>query len=292
MNRFSPNVQGMILMTLSMAMLSTGDAVVKLSANRLSLASVLIGIGIGSLVIFVPMVKRSGHRFFDVRALQGPTLFRSLAEILAAVTMLYALIRIPYTVIALVMQSMPFLVTLGAVIFFGEKVGWRRWLAIAVGFVGVALILRPGASGFSVEWLLAFVVAVALSLRDLASRGVPKELSTAQIAAWGGVAVLIVGVIFQVVSAPPLPNLAGIAGVQLALIAALTAGGVYTVSMAMRIGDVSVIAPFRYLRLPMGLGFGVFLFNEQVDGLMLAGAAVVVLSGLYIFLRERKPQVS
>ena len=267
-------------MTLSMALLSTGDAVVKL-------AVMLIGIGVGALIIFIPMMMRSGHSFFDRRAMRGPTLLRSIAEIGAAVTMLFALSRIPYTVIAMVMQTMPFLVTMGAVLFFGEKVGWRRWLAIGVGFLGVALIIRPGAAGFSVEWLLAFVVAAALSLRDLASRGVPKELSTAQIAAWGGAAVLIVGVLFQIFSGDPLPVLTGTAGLQLILISALTAGGVYTVSLAMRIGDVSVIAPLRYLRLPMGLGFGILLFHEPVDGLMIAGAAIVVLSGLYIFVRER-----
>jgi drug/metabolite transporter (DMT)-like permease len=220
------------------------------------------------------------------RALHGAPLIRSLAEIGAAVSMLSVLPLVPYTIITLVMQAMPFIVTLGAVLFFGEKVGWRRWTAIGVGFAGVALILRPGADGFSSLWLLALLVAFCLSARDLASRGVPRDLSTLQIATWGGIATFLAGLVLQVVSGDPWPAFRPQHILPLGAIVVLLSGGVFTVSTAMRMGDVSAVAPFRYTRLPFGLLIGVVMFGETVDASMIAGAAVIVGSGLFIFLRE------
>lgn len=210
-----------------------------------------------------------------------------MAEVTAAFFMVLALSSVPFTVLTLIMQSMPLMVTLGAVLFFGEQVGWRRWIAIGIGFIGVTVILNPGTESFSSEWLLAVIAAMALSFRDLA-RAVPKSVSTLQISGWGGAAVFLLGFWRHIYSAEPLPDLHLTEVGILVFVTLCWASGVFAVSSAMRIGEVSLVAPFRYTRIPFGLVIGVMFFSESVNITMLVGAAIIVLSGLYVFSQEQK----
>jgi len=149
------------------------------------------------------------------------------------------------------------------------------------------IILRPGTEAFAPEWLFAVAAAVALSVRDLSTRAVPRGVSTVQIAGWGACAVLATGLVLQLASGAGLPAVgAGDLG-RFALASACLGAGIFAVSAAMRMGEVAVVAPFRYTRLPFGLLVGVAFFGEGLDAPMLFGAAIIVASGLYVFLRER-----
>jgi len=283
----SQNATGIGLMTLSMALLTSGDATIKSLAGRYSQPVLLLILGLGLALIFHLAARRRGLSLSDRRALTGAALVRSLAEIAASVTMIFALALVPFTTITMVMQAMPLLVTLGAVVFFGEHVGWRRWAAIFAGFVGVIVILGPGGAAFTPVSLLALGVAVALSLRDLASRAVPRDIPTVLITGWGGIAVAFAGLVLLLISGEPLPQVAAADLPRFAMILAFLAGGIFSVSAAMRMGDVGAVAPFRYTRLPFGLALGVLVFDEAVSLNDLTGVAIIVASGLYIFFRER-----
>ena len=280
------NLKGVLIMTLSMALLTSGDAAIKIYSELYSQPVLMTLLGGALFVLFASIAWFRGEAVFTSRSLSGPPVVRSVAEILAVSIMVFALYQIPFTVITFMMQAMPLIVTLGAVAFFGETVGWKRWSAILLGFAGVAIVLRPWHESFDVTWLLAVGVAVVLSARDLATRGVPKDISTVQISAWGGIAISAAGFFAFMLGDEPFPQMSEIQIVPLLIILTFWSSGVYAVSVAMRMGDVSVIAPFRYTRLPFGLLVGAVIFQEHVDSWMILGVLIVVASGLFILKRE------
>jgi drug/metabolite transporter (DMT)-like permease len=180
---------------------------------------------------------------------------------------------------------MPLAVTLGAALFMGERVGWRRWTAITVGFAGVLVVLRPWSDGWHPSALWVVVTVMALALRDLASRRVPAAASNLQVSVWGLLSVAGLGLaVMAVTGQAGLPPPAG----WLWLLGALVFGtaGYWAVTAATRVGAVGVVSPFRYTRLVFAIAVGVAVFAEPVDAWTLAGAALIVGSGLYALLRQ------
>jgi drug/metabolite transporter (DMT)-like permease len=184
-----------------------------------------------------------------------------------------------------IQQATPLAVTLGAALFLGEKVRWRRWTAIVIGLVGVLLIIRPGMSDFDPGSLLALLSVFLLAARDLASRAVPPDVSSMQLAAWGMLSLVPAGLLMLLVTgtAP-----AGVAAPDLIrLLAILFAGGgaYYAIVLATRIGELSAVMPFRYARLVFALVLAYFVFGERPDGPMLLGSGLIVGTGLYTLWR-------
>lgn len=282
----SDNIRGIFLMTLAMVCFSIGDATIKVLSATYDRPVFMVVAGVGLVVTFLLFPRKPDERVLDRRALQGAPLIRSLAEIVAATTMIFALGHVPFTILTLVMQSIPLVVALGTVVFFREPIGPRRWIAIIVGFIGVVVVLRPGGAVFSPEWLYALVAAVALATRDLCSRAVPKSISTVQISLWGGFAVLLAGIVFQASSGTGVPAIHWVHVPGFVVIVLFWSGGIFAITEAMRSGEVGVVAPFRYMRLPIGMLIGWIYFGEIIDGPMIIGAGIIVASGLYVLFRE------
>ena len=178
--------------------------------------------------------------------------------------------------------------TLGAALFLGEPVGWRRWSAIVAGFLGVLLIIRPGLEGFDMRALLAVLGVCGLALRDLATRRIPPATSSFQLSFLAFLSLIPAAIVLGAVSGAPLvwPDPA-----QWALLAGAVGMGVlayYAIVGAARVGEVSFVTPFRYSRMLFALIVGYVVFSERPDALMLIGATVIVASGLYTLWRERK----
>jgi len=153
--------------------------------------------------------------------------------------------------------------------------------------VGVLLRLRPDACGGLVGAGLALAAAVGLAARDLVTRIAPKTASNLQMATWGMAALLPAGLLLLPLSAP-LPSLGG-PPLTFAVLAALAnAIGYFGITAAMRIGTVSVVTPFRYTRLVFSLLIAVLFLAETPDALTLAGAVLVIGSGLFVFWREHR----
>jgi drug/metabolite transporter (DMT)-like permease len=216
-------------------------------------------------------------------------LMRAACELLATVFFLLALTRLPFAVIVAVLQAMPLLVTAGAALFLGESVGWRRWMAIAVGLIGVLIILRPGAEqGFPGAALIFMLACVLLSAaRDLCTRRLPKSipsigvtLISASVITCGGV----VGMLFSDTWVPlSLHHLIVLASASVFLFV-----GMQGIVLAMRTGQVASIVPFRYTSLLWAVSLGWLVFDEVPDRWTLTGAAIVVGMGIYTFARERQ----
>lgn len=282
----SENLTGILLMLAAMALFAVEDLFLKLAATDLPVGQVVLISGILGAPIFIGMAWRRGQGIFVREALHPAVIIRNLGEMVAAVTYVAALAAVPLGTIAAVLQALPLAVTMGAALFFGEKVGWRRWSAILVGFAGVMLVIRPGADGIKLETVLMLVSVAGVVVRDLASRAIPKEVTTAQISAWGLLAVTLLGIGLIAISG----DVRMVTGTEAAILGAAAvfgSGGYWAVIGASRTGEVSVVAPFRYSRLIFTMSMGVIFLAERPDAMTLIGAGIIVASGLYAFARER-----
>ena len=211
--------------------------------------------------------------------------WRTVGEIVATVFFLTALMHMPIADLSAIMQSLPLAVTLAAAVWFGERIGWRRMLAIVVGFAGVMLIIRPGGASFGIWSVLGVGSVLSVVLRDMATRRFSREVSSVAVSFYAGVSVLIMGAVMIPLRWLADPDSAELGGVALAALALIA--GYLTVVMAMRVGEVAVVAPFRYTSLLWAVAMGFLVFGDLPDGWTLAGAALVIGSGVYAFYRER-----
>jgi drug/metabolite transporter (DMT)-like permease len=280
------NLRGSLLMTAAMALFAVEDMFLKFAAASLPLGQIVLVSGLFGLAVFMAMARAQGQRTLARAALHPAVILRNLGEMVGTLGFLTAIATVPLSTVSAVLQAMPLAVTLGAALFLGERVGWRRWSAIAVGFAGVLLVIRPGTDGFRPEALWVLLTVAGLALRDLASRAIPPGSSTAQVSAWGLAAVALLGALML---AGPQQAVVPDAAQTLLLAGALMFGtaGYWAITAATRTGAVAVVAPFRYSRLIFAILIGAFVFAERPDTLTLAGAALIVGSGLYSFARER-----
>lgn len=274
-------------MTVSMAAFAGVDAFVKLASRTISAGQIL---GLSSLAIFViffVLLKANGERFFSRKAFGRAMVIRSIGEVVGTVGIIIALGLVPLSTVTVMGQALPLAVTMGAALFLNEAVGIRRWTAVAVGFLGVLVILRPGLEGFdpNVLWVLLYIFG--LGARDLASRVLPESVSTPFAVAWSMVGVTAFGFLM-------IPFQGGwhpvdtYAALYLTGMVISASAAIALITVAMRTGEVSAVAPFRYARIVFALIVAFVVFDEVPDWVTWAGSGLIVGSGLYAFLRERR----
>jgi drug/metabolite transporter (DMT)-like permease len=281
------NLQGITLMILAMAGFALGDVGVKALSSGLSLSQIVFSIGTVGTAFFGCLCMLNSHPVLTRAFLHRSIIIRGAAEIVAALFMVNALALTPLSLVTSVTQAGPLVVAIGAVVFFREKVGWRRWCAILTGLAGVLIILRPGTEGFNALALLSVGAMFALATRDLSTRAAPKTLSNLQLATIGFCSFNVAALVLLPFTEPwSIPDAQQTAFLVLAIVPTIAA--YYAITAAMRIGDISVVTPFRYTRLLFGVLLGVVLFGERIDIWMAAGGTLVVASGVYTVLRDRK----
>ncbi|MBF9044713.1 EamA family transporter [Rhodobacterales bacterium HKCCE4037] len=281
------NLKGMGWMTLAMLGFALADTFIKLSLITLPIGQVIAFFGIGGALVYGLWTKARGERLFEPTLFRPAFWLRLCSEVLSTVCFVTALDLIDLSLMAAIIQANPLLVTLGAALFLGADVGWKRWLAIAIGLFGVLIIVRPGMAGFDVNSLWAVGATLGLVGRDLATRMMPREVSNHLLSAWGFVAVGLSGLIILGVSREfVMPEGTAWAFLVGALLSALVA--YYTITAAMRVGEIAVVTPFRYTRLVFALILALLVFGERPDLWTLVGAGIVIGTGLYTLWRERK----
>ena len=282
------NLAGALWMVASMAGFAVEDAFIKASAGALPVAQVLVFFGLGGAAIFALQARLRGERLFVIGAMSRVMCLRMLCEILGRLFHTLALALIPLSVATVILQAAPLVVVAGAALLLGERVGWRRWVAIALGLAGVTIIVQPGSDGFTALSLLAVGGMLGFAGRDLASRVAPAALGTALLGFYGFVAILIAGGLVSLWERAPFvmpdaPTAAWLSGAILSGVA-----GYACLMKAMRTGEVSAVAPFRYTRLLFGIALGLLFFGEALTAAMVFGSALIVLSGVFILLRGRR----
>lgn len=289
----SPNLRGATFMVVSMAGFTVNDAITKTMVETMNMAQVMLVRGLFATTMMGLLAWSQGALARPGQAMHPMVALRSTCELGGTLTFLAALAHMPLANVSAVLQALPLAVTMGAALFLGEAVGWRRWLAICAGFAGVMIIVRPGFEGFSAYSLLAMVCVVFCAARDLATRRIPHEVPTMLVSTVTAAIVTIAGGVLIVPFGGWSPMTAGETGL-LAAAAVLLLFGYQFIIMAMRIGDISFVAPFRYTALLWAILLGYLVFSDVPDTAMIAGSAIVVGSGLYALYREhivgrRKP---
>lgn len=284
----SDTLRGAALMVGAMACFAIEDALIKGLSGVFAPAQIIWMLGLGGSLAFAVWLHVRGLGAWSPLYLNRRVLMRSGFEVFGTLCFVSALALIPLALASAVIQATPLVVAMGAALFLGATVGWRRWLAIAVGFAGVLVIIRPGAASFDPATLLAVGGMFGLAARDLATRTMPAEISGARLSLHAFAALVPTGLALQAVLGLPmvLPNMAQI-GI-LALCVAIGMVGYLTIVGATRLGDISVVSSFRYSRMLFALVVGGIAFGERPDLWTIVGVTIVIATGLYTLIREAR----
>jgi drug/metabolite transporter (DMT)-like permease len=282
----SPNLRGNVFMVIATACFALNDAITKFVSSEINFGQVMLVRSVVAMVLIASFALRRGAMRPLRTVLLKPIALRIACEVGGAVTFLAAITHLPLANTYSIFQALPLVVTLGAVVAFGEHVGWRRWLAIGAGFIGVLIIVRPGFAGFNQYSLLVLASVILCAVRDLATKGIPKDIPSLFVTLLTTISVGACGACLLV----PLGGWSAMSGKTLALL--IVAGvllpiGYNCIIVALRVGDISAVAPFRYTALIWATVIGYLVFGEVPDEMMVTGALVIVGSGLYALYRER-----
>lgn len=211
--------------------------------------------------------------------------YRILCEMGLSFTMLMALMTLPLANVTIILQAVPLGMVAAAALILQEQVGVRRWLAVVIGFVGVVIIIQPGADGFTANSFYAVTAALLIIIRDILVRRLPSQYSTTFLAAPMVLATTIMG--------GAMIPFTGWVPVEmhhliLLFLAGLVIGSTYLMAVhIMRIADVGFVSPFRYGGILFAIIGGILFFDEWPDGASLIGATLIVGAGLYALHREQ-----
>ena len=281
------NFKGILLMLIAMAGFTMEDLFMKKLSVNLSTGQILITLGFGSSLVFALMAKSKGYKLTAKIFWSKGMLIRQFAEGIAAIAFITSLTLIPLSTVAAVFQATPLVITMGAALFLGEAVGWRRWVAIIVGLIGVLIIIRPGLNSFDPNVGYVLIAVLFVTVRDLITRKLPMNVPSTIVSFQAFASLIIAGGILIFLSDQKIVGLDKnqiyfvLGGIIFGVI------GYYCIVASTRIGEAGVVTPFRYSRLLFAIIIGFLFFNERPDFLTLLGASIVIMTGIYTVLRER-----
>ena len=273
------------MMLLGVLLFAVNDTLGKWLVGAYTVGQLLLVRSIAGLCVMAPFIWRAGLSGFLRASNPKLQLLRVVFATLESSLFFWALTELPLAEVMTYYMAGPIYVTALSPFLLGERVGWRRWSAVAVGFGGVVLALHPSPDSLSLGAACALLGSFSYACFMIATRklaGTPGAvLMTAQLLAaliFGGTLVLFQGW----TSAPPLD-------ITLMLLLGIgSLGGNLCVNHALRLAPASVVVPYQYTLILWGILFGYVIFGEVIGPLTLAGAAIIVGSGLFIFLREQQ----
>ena len=281
----SDNLRGAGLMMASMALFTINDAFMKSLAGEVPLDQAVFLRGLITVVVMLGLLRLIGTpRVALSRRDRGLILVRNCAEVATSYLFLQALFNMPIANASAIMQATPLTVSLAGAVFLGQAIGWRRLLAILLGFGGILMIVRPGLEGFTVYSLYALGAVLMVTARDIFARMISPEVPSLMIASSNAVSVtLAFGIAFLFTSWEPmeLSHALNLMGAALAIV-----GAYFCAVATMRQVDIAFIAPFRYTSLLSAIVLGLAIFGEVPDALTLLGGAIVVATGVFTLWRE------
>lgn len=268
----------------AMATFSVNDMLLKLTAQRYPLGEVIAVRGLIAMALVGTTLIVFGHLTALRTAVKPLVLGRTALDGAAMILFTSALVHMPLAELSAINLVSPLIITALAVIFFAEEVGWRRWSAIVVGFIGTLFIVKPAAGNFNAWALLGIATAFAGASRDVVTRRLDPRIPSIVISFMAAVGSAVIGFLLWLFEDWRAMALVDIG--MLAVSAAFVSIGHLLIVMAFRGVDVAAIAPFRYTLLLWAGICGYFAFGEVPDRFGIFGSALIVGSGLYALHRE------
>jgi len=281
----SPNILASLYMMLSMLGFVVNDLLVKTLGGSLPTAQVMWirGCFLSAYILLIIWQRGLLPRWRE--AVTVKMSIRGLCEGGATLTFLTALMQLPFANISAILQALPLAVTVGAALFLKEPVGWRRWLAILVGLIGVLIIIRPGMGEFQFASVLVLVSVVFAAGRDLVTRRLPERVPSLLVSGFSAIFIACLGMAITLTTGDWKPMSAGHI-VTLACAAFFLFFGYQFIVLSMRTGEIAYVVPYRYTALLWAILFGYLVFDEIPDAYTLIGSAIVVSMGLFTLYRE------
>ena len=284
-------MRGALLMMGAMCTFTVNDAFMKLVMEDVPLFQAILVRGAAAVICLAIMCRVLGQLRFKLPTSDWiAVILRTLGEVGGTFFFLTALSHMPIANVSAILQALPLSVSLCAALFLGEALGWRRLTAIGVGFSGVLLIIQPGGADFSLYSFYALAAVACVTLRDLAVRRMSRQVPSVFVALVAAIGVTSFGAVGSLfIDMVPFTTETGLelAGATLFLIF----GYILSVA-AMRVGEISFVAPFRYASLLVAMVLGVVIFDEWPNLLTLTGASVVVATGLFTLYRESRLRIT
>ncbi len=282
------NLRGAALMVFSMGCFAIEDAMIKLLVETMPVGQIVSLTCLGGVIIFLGWFLIRGIPLWQPEYLNPKVMLRSVFDTAGSFMFVTSLSLIPLTTASAVIQATPLVVAMGAALFLGQEVGWRRWLAIGIGFIGVLIIIRPGMEGFSFATLFAVGGMLGLAIRDLLTRALTVQLTGPQLATHTFMMIIPAGFLLCYLQGQSLiiPN----SYEALLLFGCIIVGVVAYLAIvaATRAGNAGIISSFRYSRMVFALILGFIFFNETPDLATMTGVTIIIASGLFTLMREAR----
>lgn len=278
----SATLAGIALMLLAVWLFSFGDALGKFIVATYSVGQLLLLRALASFILLSPAIWHHRAAFRDIQR-PGLQVVRVVLSTVEVAAFFAASVYLPLADVITYYLAAPIFVTAASAIFLGERVGWRRWSAIVVGFAGVLIALRPSAEAISWPALIALSGSAsfaALMIITRSLRGTPDiVLTSAQFAG-----TLLFGLVVAPFGwiTPTLPDFG-----LFAVAGCISIAAALCVNRSLKLAPASAVVPYQYTMIIWAVIFGYMVFGDVPSMAMLVGAAVIILAGLYIFLRER-----
>jgi drug/metabolite transporter (DMT)-like permease len=273
---------GIGLTALSFFMFAVGNAIGKWLETDCPVGETLFVRSAVTLLLIVPFLRRRDVAIARAVGLPWWHVLRMVGTVVDSSSYYWAISVLPLADVSAIYLASPIYVTGMSALFLGERVGWRRWTAVLVGFAGVLIALRPSGAGLSAHALVAVVGSLFFSLSLVATRRL-RGVSNIVLLSSQTVALLVATLATAVAWMWPTPAQAGL----LVLLGGVTMAGFLTMYHGLRLALASVVAPFQYTSIIWAVVLGYLIFGDVPGGATLTGAAVIIGAGVFIVWRER-----
>ncbi|MBX3578452.1 MAG: DMT family transporter [Rhizobiaceae bacterium] len=274
---------GVLLMLAGDFMFALNDALGKWLVATFTVGQVMLIRSIGAFIILGPLIARQGPA--NLLRVDRP-LVQAFRAVLTAVetTLFYAaVVYLPLADVMSFYMAGPIYVAALSHVMLGEKVGWRRWIAILLGFVGVLVILRPGSAELSTGSLIAIAGSLAFALTIILGRML-RGTSDTTLVTWQTICALAIGVVMSLGNWTPAGAFDWGAMLLLGVVACIAH---LLIVRALKLAPAATLAPLHYTLLLWAIVFGWLFFNDLPDAQTLVGAGLVVVAGLFIVHRQK-----
>jgi drug/metabolite transporter (DMT)-like permease len=279
------NRRGVIAMAAGMASFVANDTLVKYVSQSLPAAQLIFLRGVCATLLLLAVVYAMGATRGIGRLADRRVLLRAMLDAFATVTYLTSLFHLPLANATAINMATPLFITLFAVIAFKDRVGPGRWLALVTGFTGVLLVVQPSGAAFNAYALLCLAGTLLHAGRDLTTRVIDKAIPSILVTLSTAAAVTLLAGAWALTQ-----EWQPVSWRQLGLLAAASVFlsiGYFMLTISMRGGEMSLIAPFRYTGLLFALALGWLVWGDVPNALAWAGIALLVASGLYVLHGKR-----
>ena len=284
------NAKGIVAMLASAAGFVANDATIKIVTEELPNGEIIFLRGLAATAL-MGLITSNMRGWRSPAVLLRPAMaLRLISAALATLFVVASLRYLPLSTTNAVIQVSPLVVTAGAAILLGAHVGWRRWVASIVGFIGVLLIVKPGSAAFESSAWLALACLAAASTRDLITRFIDQSVPSILVTFATSAVITLCGLGLLPFETWVVPTPRALWLLMFASVCLFFA--YYFGVLAMRIGEIPVVAPFRYTSIVLALILGYAIWGHVPDIASLCGIGLICGAGLYLLVQERRPSRS